>query len=317
MPSESGRELKKAIEDRKVQYLVCVAFFDVPEMSAEEKLRQGAKIPEKSLLFITSFPSEYYERYIKNANGKHTVIIILDASLLYEEDSLRTYYDCYFEDAPSRGVTTRHNESSFLSLFREKILIPFTSDEPGRYLCLFRAKDMPVNKPTHPGACIVWDDDIDSKYIVGFSDTQLLSLFGPTIDEKYFDCVDDFYEDLEKEQEELYEEWPDGDEDEDNHRRDDFNYPYAGYSQEELDKLLEEAAERDMQFGTHEYGELFNDIYGSLPEGNPNYEDEEDSDKNDDDPDFDWLLNYMLVDYATDWGYLEDIDDKIDYFRPK
>ncbi len=289
MATYSGLELKKEINKRKVEYINCMIFLDKNNIALSEAnvLKNG--INHKVLFFVTSFPQQFCKKLIEKNEADNVRIVVVKSEILYKEDCLRTYYDCYYKNKLSTGLMTRHNVLSFLSLF--KSAVPTSYSAEGNINYLFRAKNQPPNIPTHPGACIWWDGVVNPKYIVRLLDVETFINFGPVISESLLYYLDDSdvgeYDD------------------------------YENYEQE-IDLLLEEALSRDMQFGTNEYDKLFKQYRDPKrydQDSNECYEEESESECEYLYPPFWEDYEERLSNDLLDLGYLEDIKEEDIYKR--
>ena len=229
MNSDSGNELEREIKKRGIKYIGCMIFLDKNDVvSSELNILQNG-INHKVLFFVTEFPQKFCKKLIERNETNNVRIAVIKSEILYKEDCLRTYYDCHYRNKLSTGLTTRHNVQSFLNLFKSKVPLNYTANGSVNYL--FRAKNKEANIPTHPGACIWWEGVVDVKYIVRLLDVETFIDLGPIIDDSLLEYIDHVEED---------------------------EFDNDGYTEEEIDKMLEQAAWRDMQFGTNEYEKLFN-----------------------------------------------------------
>lgn len=282
MNSDSGNELKREIEKRGIEYISCMVFLNKNDVvSSELNILQNG-INHKVLFFVTTFPQKFCKKLIERNETNNVRIVVIKSEILYKEDCLRTYYDCHYKNKLSTGLTTRHNVRSFLNLFKSKVPSNYAANGSVNYL--FRAKNQKANIPTHPGACVWWEGVVDAKYIVRLLDVETFIDLGPIIDDSLLHYLDDV---------------------------DAGEYDF-GSSDEGIDIMLEQAAFRDMSFGTNEYEELFKEFREPRKNDeyyNDYYEDESEEDKPYYPPYWEDYEEY-LSNELLDLGYLEDIKEE-------
>ncbi len=307
MPFDTGVELKRVIENRGVRYLGCA--ISLSKEGGEQRIKQEG-IKHDTVFFVSSFSTNYCRRIIESGSSSDVRILVVKSNMLYEEDVLRTYSDCFYKNALATGVSSRLAEGAFLTMFKNRV--PLSRSEDGKIKYGARAADKPAYLPTHPGACILWHGDLKPKYIVGLIRLDDFLTYGPVISDV---LEKNFKNQTETETNprpiyQPYGTW----------RRKKEKTVRYGFTQKEVDERLEEAASRDAQFGTNEYGELFARFYpGKSSRGcRSDYKNVEGQDE----PDTSVWLSFPCgagfydpeeeSNAYADYGYLEDDDEEME-----